>query len=1312
MRRGTRVGNAYVAVTADGDGINEEIVDSVDAAGEDIEKAGKDHGDRYGDEFGDSLRVKFSHAAEQAGEELSKRLNKQAEVAGDDFGKRFEKSMKKSVKRVGANISDSLRDAFDDQLEALGRMIDVLESRMSSVSRNSGGGSGVGGGVGAGSQQPDAPQTLYNNYDFASLFEATRIKMHRDANKAIEADDAKLIKSQQSLYNMVLRMEENKTAFLAKFEAARVKVRENSNEAILKDDRQLVKDQEKLFDRLVSDATKRDADMWKVRNASAKAHYKYLLDLEKGTIDKFGNAIRRSRGSEDGIGGTIGRMFGAGSRSNTLNLIGRTLGNLVGLVDKARASGSRMFSTFTKGFASAAEGANIFQKTLSGFKAVGGGAGGISGFFAGIARAGPAAAAAIIIVVAALSAMVSVVSALTGLVVALSATIVSGLTGALLVVGAAFAPVIAGAGLLAVAFTSMTDAQSKALSTAFKPLKAELTGLGQLMVQDLIPHFETWSKNLQDALYLAAPVATVMGEAFGKAGDSLTKSLSGPGFQRFFDMLARELPAITQNFSTAFGSALNGLAGVFAALMPFVTQFSEYLVRVTDQFSDWANSTEGQNAIVDFTERALESLKSLWGFVKEFSGFIKDVLFNPNSQEAGNSLFDSLKESFEGFRKKFKEAARDGSLKKWFDDAIEFGGRLKDLIVALKDTFVRLDNSGVLDAVGKGLGALADFIREANKVLKPLVDYLGVALPAAADAAQFAVDNLTFGGLLGHLEGVIGKVGDLIGLLGKIPGVPGGDSGGGSGGNGGGSWGGGDDDKVPSAPGPLVRLAPSARVLASTTLHRRSTDSGGGSHGGPHIPTLQELIAMGNNALNHTSADNGGNKGSGGGSGSGSGSGSDDDKKKWHNPYIKWARSLIDEGPTVAQMLKQALKKMNREVVGILSEASRAVDSAAARSLLMTQAQGLREAGRSGVDLARGALNTAAENLAGATNKKQARRALAEVVRAQKDLATALKNQERLNKAAERLGKQRLVDQGNVADLLAGLTVENATLADYAAARSRLAEQIDKANDKLADAIQMHDSFRTQVSDSIKAFGDLTTAQVETIDGIEQALSAGTIVSNLQDRLGQIKTFQDNLRILLSRGLSNAAYQQIIARGVEGGSAYAQALVDGGMGAVGQVNDLLSQIGGIADTLGLEAADQMYSAGVQAAQGIVDGLLSLSDDLNTAATALGNSIAAAIAKALGIKSPSTRMRTLMGPVGDGAVLGLDDQHVKVSEAAARLSGLIAVSPEVAAYEARLRGEGVSGNPVVNDVDIQIITPTEDPHAVALEVMNEVVERLP
>lgn len=77
--------------------------------------------------------------------------------------------------------------------------------------------------------------------------------------------------------------------------------------------------------------------------------------------------------------------------------------------------------------------------------------------------------------------------------------------------------------------------------------------------------------------------------------------------------------------------------------------------------------------------------------------------------------------------------------------------------------------------------------------------------------------------------------------------------------------------------------------------------------------------------------------------------------------------------------------------------------------------------------------------------------------------------------------------------------------------------------------------------------------------------------------------------------------------------------------------------------------------GVDAGQGLLDGLGSMEGQLEAKARSIANSISKTISSALQIKSPSRVMRGFGVNIGEGLVLGMDDMVGKVAGAAQRLA---------------------------------------------------------
>lgn len=1154
MLKGTRVGAAYVDLVINGDGINEEIVHSVDEAGPGVEKTGEEHGDRYGKKFDES----FFDRMRKFIPGMRRQLNKDMEASGTDAGNRAGQRITGSMEhymddKFGAHIADTFADSFVRRLEE---------------------------------------------------------RLAGNGGSTLSA----------------------------------------------------------LLSRAVMDG------------------------LDASTVS--GNGDRRGVGSgaTRSLGDKVGNIFGSGSRNNAIipfQLTAKAAGGIINALSKAKDAAGGFFSTMQKGGSEAVDITEQLTVNTSEFAGMIGK--GLSSLAAGGVVIGVVAAAA--------SVLVSVLSALVGIVAALASTVLSALVGAAAVGATALLALGAAAGLAVIAFTSLTDAQRKVLTTSFKPIKDELAGLGQLMLKDIVPAFHQWSVNIQQALGLLIPLSQVMGRAFANAGSIFTAALSGPGFQQFTRALTIFLPSIVTNMTKALGGFLNGLLSMFSAVLPDVAQFARYLADVAARFQRWTASAQGQNAIDSFVQRALVSLRSLWGFLKQVGGLLADVLFSSSGQNAGNSIFDDMANAIKHFRSTITQA----KLEKWFKDATTLAKGLGQAIKGLMTIFNQLNSSGVINAVSdslKGLSKVADvskFLVNHTINLKTLggaFNFVKNAITGTGDSSstasgQVGVFTRSLTGLASMMPPAIQNFNDIANAALGLPGP------------------------LFGATQAVLTFAQKAQLAASAAITAFNPLVGlmgmlGALNGGA-TPSVAQVQASGSNALANTSKNHGGTKPPKG-------------PAQFHNPFLGIANAILNSGPSISSQIKNAMITVNKQVQSALASISTASDVRSANSGINSLVQSVTASMQQAVNTARDAVQSAAQSLASASNIKQARRALAELRARQRDLAAALKDQRLLKQQIALLQGQRtqhasltdafkdLVGDGDFAGAAAIFKASNLTLADFAKMRSFLADQIQKANQKLSEAIALRDNYQSQVSDSIKAFGALTTAQAQVINGVQQALSSNDIINNLQDKLTQIQKFQSNLNLLLAMGLSNDAYKQIVDAGVEAGSAYAQALVDGGTGAIGQVNSLVQSTNDIADKLGLQASNRLYQAGVDAAQGLVDGLTSLSGQLDAAATALGTRIATAVKNALGIKSPSRVMMAMMGYVGDGIALGLDEQGAKVALAAGRLSSQIAISPEVAAYAAgQATPATVSGNQHYHEWNIT--TPTEDPKTVAAEMMNEMIARI-
>lgn len=206
------------------------------------------------------------------------------------------------------------------------------------------------------------------------------------------------------------------------------------------------------------------------------------------------------------------------------------------------------------------------------------------------------------------------------------------------------------------------------------------------------------------------------------------------------------------------------------------------------------------------------------------------------------------------------------------------------------------------------------------------------------------------------------------------------------------------------------------------------------------------------------------------------------------------------------------------------------------------------------------------------------------------------------------------------------------------ALREQMATALAEANAVLDAATAKFDAFSQSVADSVKSsfsFGDAQKTAADNIKAVGEASDdvakaqravakamAGTdpeaiteayrdlaeANQKLNDAQSSPKTFLDNLKVqakkvkdfgvlvnrLLAAGLSESALQQVLAAGVDGGTAIAQELL-GSAGAILEANALTADVQTIADTVGVNSAKQFYQAGVTAGTNLVAGIQAVID---------------------------------------------------------------------------------------------------------------------
>jgi len=199
--------------------------------------------------------------------------------------------------------------------------------------------------------------------------------------------------------------------------------------------------------------------------------------------------------------------------------------------------------------------------------------------------------------------------------------------------------------------------------------------------------------------------------------------------------------------------------------------------------------------------------------------------------------------------------------------------------------------------------------------------------------------------------------------------------------------------------------------------------------------------------------------------------------------------------------------------------------------------------------------------------------------------------------------------------------------------REEMVAALEAANTVLNDAIEKFNDFATSISDAVKSSYSFSDAQQSASNNLQavaqasddvakaqaavnkawqgsdpEALTAAyddlasanerlritqnaplTFMENLRKQALKVKDFGVLINRLVAGGLSEVNLQQVLAAGVDAGSAIATELLSGA-GNILEANNLTADVQSIADTVGINSAEAFYQAGIDAGENLVAGI--------------------------------------------------------------------------------------------------------------------------
>jgi phage-related protein len=245
-----------------------------------------------------------------------------------------------------------------------------------------------------------------------------------------------------------------------------------------------------------------------------------------------------------------------------------------------------------------------------------------------------------------------------------------------------------------------------------------------------------------------------------------------------------------------------------------------------------------------------------------------------------------------------------------------------------------------------------------------------------------------------------------------------------------------------------------------------------------------------------------------------------------------------------------------------------------------------------------------------------------------------------------------------------------------------LLKLVADGNKRLTSLANQRDAIAKRIADA-QTFATNTAASALQGFSLQNLTQGGVnlfnITEGLDSAVSQVKNFTKQIDSLSKRGLRKDLLQQIIGLGPQQGAQLATFFSDQSASTLKRINSLQSQLVSATNTLGKNAADDLFDAGKQASRGFLAGLKAQEKDIDDLMLKIAKSMQTAIRKALGIKSPSVVFRRIGDQTGQGLQLGLLDRLGALQEStrqAARVVALAATKP-LAGLGAQIAGPVVT-----------------------------------
>lgn len=471
----------------------------------------------------------------------------------------------------------------------------------------------------------------------------------------------------------------------------------------------------------------------KLMNSNRTLLHRYGRDIDMVTVrlDKHSNAL--------------GRAFGEGSRSEVLNFVGRTIGNLSRIPAAFLKMGGSVVSFLDEVRALNSEGTGMLRAfgTVA-MRSLGGVIASIASMLIGMAAMSQI-----------IPAVLSLLALLAGSIIAVAGAIGQGLMGALLPLGPIVLGLIGGIGALTLGLSGLGDASDRAkkkikpLSDAWAKFRKDFT---EGFVNDIQPAISGFVGIIEDTL---TPLMDNMSNVIGWLARRLSDLFNSKQMKPFLDAMETSLPHIFQSLGSGLIELGAALTAFFKPILPFAERLAQKFEDAMTTFREWATSAGGQNSIRDFMEKAWEAGSKLWTIITNIGSIIWSV-FGAGAEGPGKSFLTWLSEVTTKWAEFLNSKEGQEALKTFFEDVAGFMSEVRDILSILNEKLKEIDWEQAISDVMTFLGMVQSALQFFGAIWTGVAD----AVATGRQTITEEIENLK--GIYGSLEEFGATVNELL----------------------------------------------------------------------------------------------------------------------------------------------------------------------------------------------------------------------------------------------------------------------------------------------------------------------------------------------------------------------------------------------------------------------------------------------------------------------------------------------------------------------------------------------------------------------